>query len=283
MKTKFAISKADVRIILLGYCLAAVLLFSTTKSVYGFSVGDINRIKEQSTNFQENVFLPKIGRNPAASDSFENFRSKEFQDRMYKEVKRLKKELFAGWKAFLPDSDIRKYASPDGGLGTDERIYLFISSSMPRETTRRYIADIDRLHVPAAPVGITVVMRGFIGGMTKARPTLEFIRNILLKDQNCINNGLQDSCEAYVVEVQIDPILFSRFGIEKVPALVYIRGADFSGGRPAGGEFFKVYGDASLEYLLEIVNKKTKSASIEKLLAALNSGFFMQDVKSDDR
>lgn len=215
---------------LLRYCITVVFFILIAQPVYGFSVEDINRVKEQSKNFQEKVVLPKKEVNPAASESFENYRSKEFQDRIYKEVKKLKKELFTGWKAFLPDPGNGKYASPDEGLGTNERIYLFISSSMPRETTRRYIADIDRLNMPAAPIGITVVMRGFIGGMKKAGPTLEFMRNILLKNQNCTDDGSRDGCEAYVVEVQIDPILFSQFGIEKVPALVYVRGADFSGG-----------------------------------------------------
>ena len=76
-----------------------------------------------------------------------------------------------------------------GKLGSDERIYLFISSSMPLQTVRNYAASVARLGDP----GIVLVMRGFIEGMTKIQPTIRFIGTVLQRDPSC--NPPEGECE----------------------------------------------------------------------------------------
>src|SRR3990172_6577024 len=155
-------------------------------------------------------------------------------------------------------------------LKEDERIYIFISSSVPKETLRNYARDLDALGQPR----MSIVMRGFVGGMTKVRPTLEFLRGVLFKDENCAS----DKCDAYQAPILIDPMLFKRYGIETVPAIVYARGVtDLTvsekikeGGET--GDYYMLYGDAALDGALELIDREGGSRSLDCLLWKLRRG-----------
>ena len=67
-------------------------------------------------------------------------------------------------------SEIKHYLLPD------ERIYIFMSSSVPLVTWNNYAKDIDKVRDP----NIIMVMRGCIGGCKYIRPTLKFIQNIII-------------------------------------------------------------------------------------------------------
>lgn len=155
-------------------------------------------------------------------------------------------------------------------LKEDERIYIFISSSVPKETLRNYTRDLDALGEPQ----ISIVMRGFVGGMTKVRPTLEFLKVVLLKDENCNS----EKCEAYRATILIDPLLFRRYGIETVPAIVYARGVTdltVSEKIKEGGEtvdYYMLYGDAALDGALELIDRDAKAKSLDCLVWKLRRG-----------
>lgn len=157
-------------------------------------------------------------------------------------------------------------------LKEDERIYIFISSSVPKETLRNYARDLDGLRQPR----ISIVMRGFIGGMTKVRPTLEFFRGVLFKDETCES----DKCEAYRAPALIDPLLFRRYAIEAVPAIVYAKGvrimdSTVSEGLGEGaetGDYYILYGDAALEGALELINSEARSRSLDCLVWKIRRG-----------
>ena len=157
-------------------------------------------------------------------------------------------------------------------LKEDERIYIFVSSSVPKDTLRNYARDIDRLGQPR----MSIVMRGFVSGMTKVRPTLEFLRRVLFKDENCDS----DKCEAYHAPVLIDPLLFRRYGIEAVPAIVYAKGvrimdSTVSEGLGEGaetGDYYILYGDAALEGALELINSEARSRSLDCLVWKIRRG-----------
>lgn len=157
-------------------------------------------------------------------------------------------------------------------LKEDERIYIFISSSVPKETLRNYARDIDSLGQPR----MSIVMRGFVGGMTKVRPTLEFLRGVLFKDENCDS----DKCEAYRAPVLIDPSLFRRYGIEAVPAIVYARGVKgvdstvSEGVKEVAetGDYYILYGDAVLDGALELINSEARSRSLDCLAWKIKRG-----------
>lgn len=157
-------------------------------------------------------------------------------------------------------------------LKEDERIYIFISSSVPKETLRNYAGDLDSLGQPR----MSIVMRGFVGGMTKVRPTLKFLREVLFKDENCYS----DKCEAYRAPVLIDPLLFRRYGIEAVPAIVYARGVKGVDSTVSEGvkeevetkEHYILYGDAALEGALEVLNNEARVRSLDCLVWKLRRG-----------
>ena len=154
-------------------------------------------------------------------------------------------------------------------LAGNEKIYIFISSSVPMQTLRNYAVDMDRLKEP----NIRMVMRGFVDGMSFFLPTREFLKELLLKDPACWNKKPK-SCEAFPVDVSIDPMLFRTFQIEAVPATLFHRGREFGPARKPGvpvnkGEFFLVYGDASLRETLEAINREAKAMSVRKILEKL--------------
>lgn len=130
--------------------------------------------------------------------------------------------------------------------------YLFISSSMPLEVLQRYAKAAERRG------GVTLVLRGFVGGGTNIKPTARFIRDVLLKDPFC--KGA--TCQIRRTQVVIDPLLFRELGINRVPALAVASNRAAKGycadGIPTLDPINSqkvVYGDASLNYLLETLEK----------------------------
>ena len=72
----------------------------------------------------------------------------------------------------------------------------------------------------------------------------------------------------------VDPLLYRRYGIDMVPAVVYARGvkagnAGLSEGDVKNAEIadsYTVYGDASLEYVMQVIGRESGSASLNNLL-----------------
>jgi type-F conjugative transfer system pilin assembly protein TrbC len=90
------------------------------------------------------------------------------------------------------------------------RLYFFISSSMPKDKVRKYVKKLSKY--PQSQI----LLRGFIGGGKKMRPTMNYIKSIIAKNENCQTY----KCPNHKVVVNIDPVLFERYGVDKVPALV---------------------------------------------------------------
>jgi type-F conjugative transfer system pilin assembly protein TrbC len=204
----------------------------------------------------------------AAKQVADTVNTKEFQDKIQKERDRLQREVFGVGTVPKPGpyyyTDSRRtVAGQAPHLASDARIYLFISSSMPLSTLRNYARDIDRLQDPH----ISMVMRGFIGGIRDATASMEFLMQIRLKDLGC--NGL--GCATFGTPVDFDPNLYRRFRPDVVPALIYVRGVtpvdpDVSEGSPENvpppSSWTMIYGDASLAYLFGQVAGTVKSPSL---------------------
>ncbi|MGK7345016.1 MAG: type-F conjugative transfer system pilin assembly protein TrbC [Candidatus Nitrospinota bacterium M3_3B_026] len=214
----------------------------------------------------------------AARRSAEVFRSEDFREKV-KDIQEELRPMISGMEtAAAPGTDTgtgKPARTPL--LPPSERIYLFISSSMPVETIRGYLADIDRL---GPPPNVRVVMRGFIGGIKKIGPTMEYMKKVLAKDRDCDPSAAE--CELFRTGIQIDPKLFRRYGIEKVPAVVHAAGVKtlqpgMSEGIPEAARVSSawiVYGDAALPALLEVIRKESGRASLEPVIARLEEGFF---------
>lgn len=124
---------------------------------------------------------------------------------------------------------------PDGA-----RVLVFISSSMPDHLLRTYLEQAD------GQPQIQFVMRGFIGGIDKIMPTVEFIARLQLKDPDC--NPFTSDCDMWVNDIGVDPELFTHFNIEQVPTMVYLPHT------PAlleGVAHARIQGDVPVPYFIE--------------------------------
>lgn len=183
--------------------------------------------KRITTSVEDSKALKEMG---------ETINSREFQEHQEK----LRKEIASAmgvneWMPAGKDGEAKK-------LPYSARPILFASSSVPLATLRNYIADLERVN------GV-MVFRGFIGGMGKAMPSLNYMDSLIKKSVKCT----KEPCDRYKVPVLIDPILFREYGVKRVPAFAvhgltnlsaYCNGTD--GLNPSQ---YLVYGDSSVKYL----------------------------------
>ncbi len=99
---------------------------------------------------------------------------------------------------------------------------------------------------------------------------------------NAINTGARactgGSCKTMNANMIIDPMLYKKHGITTVPAFVYVKGLqmtnpDMSEGYNANlsnsGESVRIYGDASLKYILGKLAEAAGSNNLDKLARML--------------
>lgn len=158
----------------------------------------------------------------------------------------------------------------------NERLYIFVSDSLPKEVIRSYVIASSLVQKKAKTNNIIFVLRGGINGLTYIKPTIKWVFDLIKKDEFCdqkekIIRG--EECELYPVEFQIDPFLYRRYGINVVPAVVYAKGVEgldyFSEGleETKVGEYYISYGDVSLFYhlyQLGIASKNQKLVEFAK-------------------
>ncbi len=218
---------------------------------------------ENTTRIEANRFSEEGEKRAKALNQL--LQSDEYQARIKDETNRIKQDVF-----HLPVASTSGEEGNNGRrrhLSSQERVYLFISSSIPMATLRNYISDLDRI----GDANITIVLRGFINGMKQAGPTLQFVSEMMVKDPSC--RVKESQCPARNINLVVDPLLFRKYSIIQVPALVYVpsqasqdpEGSEGIGETPP---HYSLFGDASLEYLLETLHRETKARSIKRLLTA---------------
>jgi conjugal transfer pilus assembly protein TrbC len=251
-------------------------------------VPDMEMIQALSRELNDNIKLPDPEKNKAATETGRKMgdymKSEGYQTRVAAEADRIRNEVMGeevAFKKYYPDAATAKKAEGHV-LGTGERVYVFISASMPVETLRNYAISIDKAGDP----NVVMVMRGMIGGVSKLVPTMEFIGKVLIKDNNCLAKSMQAGgtieCDTYGAEVIIDPMLFTRYNIFKVPAVVYATGVtpfdlEASEGTEENtkvGSSKTVYGDASLDGIVETIAENTKSKTLEALFKKMRAGYY---------
>jgi hypothetical protein len=238
--------------------------FSWRSHAQDLSQSDVSLIMKKAREDAKKMALPvnKYSKEglKAAEETSQLFQSPEFQKRVQCEQQRLEKEVFgqyiAPWKN-KTQQVAAKQAGRQGSLATGEKVFLFISSSMPDETVHAYIADIDK----AADPYVFLAMRGFVGGMSVARANKgqSYFNRILKKDLDC--SRTKNPCQRYKVPIHLKPSLFSRYGITRVPAVVY---------EHEGGAFL-IQGDSGFDYLLERINREVKSIGMTSLIKKIRS------------
>ena len=217
-----------------------------------------------------------------ARESADYFYSPEMQQKIDQEFERLQaytKPLYKDFEVLIEKG--QKKAVP-ARLAPDERVYVLVSSSMPMQVLKNYAAQLDKAGDP----NTGMLLRGFVGGATYLKPTLEFLMQLLSKDDDC-DLPINQNCEIFEdLNFSVDPMIFRRYRVEMVPAIVFVRGVQRVDGHETSegieedfkiGDYFVAYGDMGLDYMLEKINRQAKSKSLEKLIAGLREGFYNQD------
>ena len=191
--------------------------------------------------------------------------SDEYNKKIDKERQRIQSKVFGKTPMTVQTAygDVKGKEKNRPVLGADERIYIFISSSIPTNTLRAYAQDIEKL----GSCNVFMVMRGFKGGMRQMQPTLNFISKALQKDPSCSNLRI---CPAFGATVEIDPLLFRMYQPEVVPAIVYVKGlnlrdAGHSEGDPFNSNnknsnvnsFWMMYGDTSISNAMARISEES--------------------------
>jgi len=254
------------------------LIFTAAESAMAGDLAEVKRLLDQADRQAKEISIPMVPNDEArkaAGEVMRKYNSPEYQDRLHDEVEKIKSGLLpeAGTGDQAPVS--REGRGQNAFLLENERIYVFISSSVPMATLKTYAAEIDKLKDPH----ITMVMQGFIDGMTRIKPTMQFIRTILRKDPRCDDLS---QCPAYNVTVNINPMLFSRYGVDAAPAIVYVKGVDSADPEKSEGvventsiaDAYVVSGDVSLEYALDVIGRQSHSGQIAAILTLLRKGFY---------
>jgi len=153
----------------------------------------------------------------------------------------------------------------------DERLYIFMSSSVPLSVWRGYATVLDRLKTDR----IAMVLRGCIGGCRYIKPTLEFLQKVIKPDEHT----------EYYALIEIDPLLFRKYKIKEVPCFVYARGlqvdrADLSEGWEKNikrePKFWISCGDWAFGYHIEKLERESHSESLKRLLTELRKSWFLE-------
>jgi len=161
-------------------------------------------------------------------------------------------------------------------LDSDERIYVVISSSIPKTTIKNYFAE-------AEPVGTDIhfVLRGLIGGIHKIKPTLKWLNSIIVKNPD---GNITDPKNRYQVQVEVNPKVTMYYGIKEVPAVIFVKGFNplLEAHEPLpikkddNESVYIAYGDANLMYSLKKINKVAKSKGLADLIKHMKQGFFQK-------
>lgn len=254
------------------------------QTVQPMSMPDLSKTMKDAEKLAKTMSVPKNRFDKEmqieASKTIAVYQSPEYQAKIATETERIKREMFHEQLKDLPtdrgglkkdDEKSDPIADTPARLRNDERIYIFVSSSMPLETVRTYAASAGRYNDPQK---IVLVMRGFIGGMQQIGPTTNYHTDVLKVSSIC-NPASGEQCRLVNSKIMVDPILFRRYGINQVPATVYARGVNVnipeqSEGNDdvAIGDFWTVYGDASFEYNLEQIRRDSGSESLKRVLAS---------------
>lgn len=217
-------------------------------------------------------------------------RSKEFKKKVdeYEEYLLNDKEL--GFKEEIDklpnlreqiDNGNGKYAGTsykNKYLAHDERLIVAISSSIPIETVKNYFDSLTEVYSD-----VVFVLNGLVDNdVQKMRPTVEYTTELLKKRNQNTKNSEEDR---YLFRVDINPKIFTKYSLEKVPAIIFVKNynpySEIQGNGEVSGtdglseeDVYIAYGDSNIKYVLEKINKKAKSDGLKKLIKNINKGFF---------
>jgi hypothetical protein len=182
----------------------------------------------------------------AAQETYNAYRSQKFQDKI---------KGYENWEDYVPGAKKAKEEQEiKGVLADSEKVYLFLSSSIPAASFRGYMANLEGV------VEIKPVMVGIVGGLNKEnkKERVKWWSNVLKKDTTCVKTP-EKPCDLIKPAILVKSGLFHQYKITDVPALIYNK----------GNEVYQVQGDVGIITLLEKVNKEAKSPSLTALIGKI--------------
>jgi len=207
---------------------------------------------EQVRKLRETMTVPENNHGQegqeAARQAVEQFNSSDFQEKLRCQAERIQR--------FGPQQE-QAAAIPDNtqknskNLGGQESVHLFLSSSMPESLVNQYLIDIGR----TGEQRIIPVMFGLPQGM------VGYFSRVLQADLGCCDTP-NSPCRRLEVRLHINPVLFSKYNITEVPALVYENTQNS----------WSIHGDAELAFLLEKVGKAANSSVLIFISDRLRGG-----------
>jgi len=197
-----------------------------------------------------------------AGEAAKQFYSEKYQNKLNKEIERIRTETFKAGERENKEVYSDANNKPKYSLAGNSYIYIFVSASMPEDAIRAYVKDTALLKEH----NIFIAFRGMLGNPPKIKETSKYIKKILQKDAEC-----QGRCQRYKVRFAVDPVLFENYKVTEVPTFIYDRQVQ---NRDVGrkkeikneSEYYKLKGDVSLEYALEIFRRETKEKELEILV-----------------
>ena len=239
------------------YVLRLIILLAVVAASPAFAVDElertVQRVTEQAKKDAAEMEIPVNKYQDAgmksAQKSADIFNSLTFQEKLQCEQQRIKSEVFSD---YIQEPALNEI-SVAGKLSDNEKVYLFFSSSVPNETVHTYLRALDGMEEP----GLSLVMKGFVPGERK-----RYLVRVTKKDMDCVDQLQSETpvkCERFEIPIKIQPSLFDKFEINRVPAVVYGR----------DDAIWKITGDMGLDYLLERINQKAESNGLEGLIKTL--------------
>lgn len=231
---------------------------------------DIN-ISENKNSNEANKIANEINKEIKSSDYQKKVNA--YKDYIFKDKDLNFDEKMGNYKNEIEPQKQANYKNKF--LNSDERLIIAISSSMPDDVIRNYFKSLGDNHED-----VLFVMNGFIGNDPKQiMPTLEYISKLLNKDEK--STDLKDK-NKYLFRVDLNPKIFSKYNINEVPAVIFIKnynpfleiqGNGSEQDEKSSEQVYISYGDSSLRYALEQINKKAKSDGLNKMIKNFSKGF----------
>lgn len=251
--------------LLLFFIPEAICAQTESKNIAPYNLNNIPVVLDKAQKEAKTITIPvnkyeKEGQQ-AAKETADTFHSPIFQDQIKCQQKRIEKEVFSDFVRPWKKKGQPGTADPKlpGNLAESEKIFLFLSSSIPEATIHNYLADISRINESR----LFPVMRGLVQGLDNRKAHTEYFSQLLKTDPSCQDSKASSkTCKRYRVTIKMKPPLFSKFGISQVPALVYENANDA----------FLVQGDTGLDHLLERINREVKSNTLATLIKKIQGG-----------
>ncbi len=193
----------------------------------------------------------KAAAQEAAQCAMQQFLSKDRQQELKQETDRLQREMIG------QEGMNQQPQQNEGQIDPHEAVYVFLSSSMPAETIWAYL---ERIAAITATKGgkVVPVMYGLVQGIEGKAVAAEYISQIMKVDGQC-QDAPNLPCDRFAVEIRINPLLFAKYAVSVVPSVVYDNKE----------AWWSVQGDASLDHLLEEINRDAHSQTIASFITTM--------------